>query len=65
MTMTKNTKPYRKYLLLGIRSGMTDRGLLEAHWFGINRDHKPIQFTAKELAEFRAEQNKRYRTDLN
>jgi hypothetical protein len=44
---------------------MTDRELLEAHWFGINRDHKPIQFTAKELAEFRAEQNKRYRTDLN
>ena len=56
MTMTKKTKPYGEYLLLGIRSGMTDRELLGAHWFGIEWDHKPIQFTAKELAEFRVEQ---------
>jgi hypothetical protein len=53
--MTLRSKPPSKYLLIGIKSGMTDKELLGAHWFGVG--HEPIQFTAKELAEFRAAQN--------
>jgi hypothetical protein len=48
--MTLRTKPNSKYLLIGIKSGMTDKELLGAHWFGVG--HEPIQFTAQELAEF-------------
>lgn len=57
LIMTLRTKSHSKYLLIGIRSGMTDKELVGAHWFGIDWSHKPIQFTAKELAEFCAAQN--------
>ena len=55
--MTLRTEPHSKYLLSGIKSGMTDKELLGGYWFGIDRGRKPKQFTAKELAGFRAAQN--------
>ena len=52
MTMTVRNDPHGMYLLLGIKSGMTDKELLGGHWFGVG--HEPIQPTAQELTEFRA-----------
>ena len=59
--MTMRTTSHSKYLLIGIKSGMTDKELLEGATRRILVRNRPgsqaIQFTAKELAEFRAAQN--------